>query len=260
MDETSDIDDPDRPGGDLGRILVIIPTYNERENLEPVVERVRRAVPAAHILVVDDASPDGTGELADELAGRDEQVHVMHRRGKEGLGAAYIAGFRWAIERGDDVVVEMDADGSHQPEQLPELLGALGEADLVIGSRWVRGGTVVNWPLPREVLSRGANLFTRVMVGIPVNDSTAGFRAYRTATLEKIGLDDVESQGYCFQIDLTLRTLRHGLRVAEVPITFVERARGQSKMDRAIMVEALRRITAWGISHRAGQIRRLGRS
>src|SRR4051794_18344383 len=149
--------------GDIGRVLVVIPTYNERDNLRPIVDRLRRAVPGAQVLVVDDASPDGTGALADELAAADEdRIHVLHRKGKEGLGVAYIAGFRWALERGYDVVVEMDADGSHQPEQLPRLLAALADADLVIGSRWVRGGELVNWPFSREALSRGANMYTRV--------------------------------------------------------------------------------------------------
>jgi dolichol-phosphate mannosyltransferase len=234
-------------------VLVIIPTYNERDNLEAIVARVRAAVPEVDVLVVDDASPDGTGELADRLATGDERVHVLHRPGKEGLGVAYIAGFRWGMDRGFDVLVEMDADGSHQPEELPRLLSALEGNDLVIGSRWVRGGRVENWPLRREFLSRGANTYSRLMLGIPVHDATAGFRAYRATTLRKIGIDDVASQGYCFQVDLTLRTVRAGLRVAEVPITFVERTHGASKMSRAVFVEALRRVTWWGLSHRLGR-------
>jgi dolichol-phosphate mannosyltransferase len=239
---------------DLERVLVIIPTYNERENLEIIVDRVRAAVPAADILIADDASPDGTGRIADEIAARDEKVHVLHRPGKQGLGAAYIAGFGWGIERGFDVLVEMDADGSHQPEELPRLLSALEDSDLAIGSRWVRGGTVENWPKNREVLSRGANAYARLLLGIPVHDSTGGFRAYRATTLQKIGLDDVISQGYCFQVDLTLRTVRHGLRAAEVPITFVERARGNSKMSRGIIVEAFRRVTGWGVEYRLSRL------
>ncbi|MFC4062199.1 polyprenol monophosphomannose synthase [Planomonospora corallina] len=242
----------------VGRVLVIVPTYNERENLPMIVRRVRAAVPEAHLLVADDASPDGTGEIADELAAADDHVHVLHRSGKQGLGAAYIAGFRWGMAEGYDVLVEMDADGSHQPEELPALLRALaGGADLAIGSRWVPGGKVVNWPASREFLSRGANVYTRMMLGMPVRDATAGFRAYRAATLQKIGLDDVESQGYCFQVDLTLRTVRHGLRVAEVPITFVERTVGASKMSRDIIAEALWRVTQWGVT---GLPRRLRRS
>ncbi|GGQ15212.1 polyprenol monophosphomannose synthase [Streptosporangium pseudovulgare] len=240
-----------------GRVLVVVPTYNERENLPAIVGRVRAAVPEAHVLVADDASPDGTGAVADELAAGDDHVHVLHRPGKQGLGAAYIAGFRWGMAEGFDVLVEMDADGSHQPEELPKLLERLaGGADLVIGSRWVPGGEVVNWPASREFLSRGANVYARMMLGIPVRDATAGFRAYRAATLEKIGLDDVESQGYCFQVDLTLRTVRHGLRVAEVPIVFVERTAGVSKMSRGIMVEAFWRIMQWGLSGLPGRLRR----
>ncbi|MEW9550977.1 polyprenol monophosphomannose synthase [Nonomuraea sp. NPDC050783] len=241
----------------LGRVLVVVPTYNERDNLPSIVERIRSAVPHAHVLVADDNSPDGTGEVADGLAAADEQVHVLHRPGKQGLGAAYIAGFRWGLDQGYEVLVEMDADGSHQPEELPRLLDALGEgADLAIGSRYVPGGRIVNWPQRRELLSKGANVYTRVMLGLPVRDATAGFRAYRAAALEKVGLAGVESQGYCFQVDLTLRTSRHGLRVVEVPITFVERTVGKSKMSGKIMSEALWRIGLWGV---AGLPRRLRR-
>lgn len=241
----------------LGRVLVIVPTYNERDNLPMITERVRAAVPEAHLLIADDDSPDGTGAVADALAGSDDHVHVLHRPGKQGLGAAYLAGFRWGLNEGFDVLVEMDADGSHRPEELPKLLEALADgADLVIGSRWVPGGKVVNWPASREFLSRGANVYTRMMLGVPVRDATAGFRAYRASTLRKIGLDDVESQGYCFQVDLTLRTVRHHLRVAEVPITFVERTVGASKMSRGIVAEALWRITVWGVSGLPGRLRR----
>jgi len=232
----------------LGRVLVIVPTYNERDNLPMIARRLRAAVPEAHLLVADDNSPDGTGEIADELAAQDDHIHVLHRPGKQGLGAAYIAGFRWGLAEGFDVLVEMDADGSHRPEELPKLLDAVANgADLAIGSRWVPGGKVVNWSLSRELLSRGANTYVRFMLGLPVRDSTAGFRAYRAATLEKIGLDDVQSQGYCFQVDLTLRTVRSGLRVTEVPITFVDRTIGSSKMSRDIVMEALWRVTAWGV-------------
>jgi dolichol-phosphate mannosyltransferase len=240
--------------GDVGRVLVIIPTYNERENIEPIVARVRASVPDAEVLVADDASPDGTGEIADRLAGGDEHVHVLHRKGKEGLGAAYVAGFRWGMERGFDVLVEMDADGSHQPEELPRLLSALEGSDLVIGSRWVRGGRVENWPKKREALSRGANTYSRLLLGFGVRDSTGGFRAYRATTLSKIGIDEVTSQGYCFQVDLTLRTVRAGLRVTEVPITFVERTHGASKMSRDIMAEAFMKLTQWGVEHRVGRL------
>jgi dolichol-phosphate mannosyltransferase len=188
--------DPTDASGD--RVLVIIPTYNEAENLRPIVERVRRSVPHAHILVADDNSPDGTGRLADELAAADDHVHVLHRLGKEGLGAAYLAGFAWGIEAGYNVLVEMDADGSHQPEQLPDLLAALADADLVLGSRWVKGGQVVNWPKSRELLSRAGNLWARLALGIPLRDATGGYRVFRRETLLGLGLNDVASAGYCF--------------------------------------------------------------
>jgi dolichol-phosphate mannosyltransferase len=239
------------------RVLVCIPTYNERENLPLVVGRLRNAVPDADVVVLDDNSPDGTGDVADGLAASDHQVHVLHRPGKQGLGMAYIAGFHWALDHGYDVIVEMDADGSHRPEQLHLLLGALRDADLVIGSRWVRGGSVVNWPLHRKALSVGGNLYTRAVLGMPVHDATAGYRAYRADALRAIGLDHVASQGYCFQVDLTRRAVRLGLRVVEVPITFVEREIGYSKMNGDIMRESLQRITEWGLQHRAGQLRRL---
>ncbi|WP_147942532.1 polyprenol monophosphomannose synthase [Microbispora sp. CSR-4] len=232
-----------------GRVLVIVPTYNERENLPLITRRLREALPDVHLLVADDNSPDGTGRIADELAEVDDHVHVMHRTSKQGLGAAYIAGFRWGLDEGYDVLVEMDADGSHQPEELHKLLDAVADgADLAIGSRWVPGGKTVNWPVSREILSRGANTYVRLVLGIPVRDATAGFRAYRAATLEKIGLDDVESQGYCFQVDLTLRTVRQGLRVTERPITFVERTVGSSKMSRKIIFEAFWRVAIWGVT------------
>jgi dolichol-phosphate mannosyltransferase len=238
-----------------GRVLVIIPTYNERQNLPLIVARVRASVPAAHILVADDNSPDDTGVIADAMAAADDQLHVMHRPGKQGLGAAYLDGFRWGIRNDFDVLVEMDADGSHQPEQLPLMLERVAAgADLVIGSRWVPGGSVVNWPRSRSVLSRGGNLYTRIALGIPLKDATAGYRAFRREALEKIQLTDVESQGYCFQVDLTWRAVQAGLRIEEVPITFVERAHGTSKMSRAIVVEALWRVTQWGVRRRLARL------
>ncbi len=243
----------------LDRVAVLIPTYNERENLPTAVHGVREAVPAADVVVLDDASPDGTGEVADALAAEDPQVRVIHRAGKEGLGAAYLAGFRLALEEGYDAVVEMDADGSHRPGHLPTLLAAAEEADVVIGSRWVPGGAVVNWPLHRKALSVGGNLYVKVLLGMPVNDATAGFRVYRADALRVMGLEDVASQGYCFQTDLTWRAVRSGLTVVEVPITFVEREVGASKMSRHIMTESLRRITGWGVRHRARQLREVAR-
>ena len=240
---------------DPGRVLVVIPTYNEAENLRWIVGRIRAAVPSVDVLVVDDGSPDGTGDLADTMAAEDPQVSVVHRTQKAGLGAAYLHGFAVALERGYDVVGEMDADGSHQPEQLPRLLDALAHADLVIGSRWVPGGSVVNWPLSRKALSVGGNLYARVALGIPVRDVTAGYRLFRRATLEAIDLGSVQSSGYCFQADLAWRTAQAGLRIVEVPIEFVERERGQSKMDRSVATESLRRITLWGLAERRRQAR-----
>lgn len=240
------------------RVLVITPTYDERESLPGTLRRLRAAVPAADVLVVDDASPDGTGRLADEHAAQDDAVHVLHRPGKQGLGAAYVAGFGWGLDRGYDVLVEMDADGSHQPEQLPLLLDAVRRgADLALGSRWVDGGAVRNWPRHRELLSRGGNLYTRWALGVPLHDATGGFRAFRREVLEKLALEQVSSQGYCFQVDLAWRAVRAGFRVVEVPITFVERELGHSKMSGAIVREALWRVTAWGAATRLRQLRRL---
>ena len=241
---------------DLGRIVVIIPTFNERENLAPIIGRVRSSVPEADILVADDNSPDGTGEIADELAAQDEHVRVMHRLGKEGLGAAYLAGFAWALQEGYDVVIEMDADGSHQPEQLHRLLDALRGADLVLGSRWVPGGRTENWPKSRQLISRSGSAYTRLMLGVPIHDATGGFRAFRAETLRKLDLHEVASQGYCFQIDLAWRALQRGMTVREVPITFVERTAGASKMSRKIVVEALWRVTAWGVDDKVTRVRR----
>lgn len=238
----------------LGRVLVIIPTYNEAENIKPIVDRVRSAVPEADILVADDNSPDGTGKIVDEIAAEDGHVHVLHRKGKEGLGAAYLAGFGWGAEHGYGVLVEMDADGSHQPEELPRLLTALKGADLVLGSRWVPGGRVVNWPKSREMISRGGSFYSRLALGLDVRDVTGGYRAFRTETLEGLGLDEVASQGYCFQVDLARRAVEAGFHVVEVPITFVDREVGDSKMSRDILVEALFRVTGWGITARTNKV------
>lgn len=240
---------------DLGRIVVIIPTFNEIENLPVIVGRVRASVPEADVLVADDNSPDGTGRKADELAAGDDHVHVMHRLGKEGLGAAYLAGFAWALQAGYDVVVEMDADGSHQPEQLPRLLDALRDADLVLGSRWVPGGATVNWPKSRQLISQGGSLYSRMLLGVPIRDITGGYRAFRAETLRKLDLHEVASQGYCFQVDLAWRAMQRGLRVREVPITFVERTQGASKMSRKIVFEALWRVTAWGVDDKVTRMR-----
>ena len=241
---------------DLGRILVIIPTYNETLTLPTIMTRVRASVPEAQVLVIDDNSPDGTGALADSIAAQDTNVQVMHRQGKDGLGAAYLAGFAWALDQDFDVVVEMDADGSHQPEQLPDLLAALRDADLVLGSRWVAGGGVVNWPKRREILSRGGNAYTRTMLGVPLRDATGGYRAFRASTLRALDLQEVASQGYCFQVDLAWRAVQRGMRVTEVPITFVERTAGTSKMSQRIVVEALWRVTVWGLDDKLARLRR----
>ena len=245
----------------VDRVIIVMPTYNERQNLDGMAGRIRESVPDADLLVVDDNSPDGTGDLADKLAEVDAHVHVMHRTEKAGLGRAYVAGFTWALDNGYTLIVEMDADGSHRPEDLPKLLAAAATSDAVIGSRYVPGGTVVNWPRSREILSRGANLYNRVMLGVRVKDATGGFRVYRAPTLRAIDLNSIDSAGYCFQIDMTLRTLQAGLTITEVPITFVERELGASKMSNAVIVEAFTRVAQWGIGarlhgHSAASIRR----
>jgi dolichol-phosphate mannosyltransferase len=241
-----------RPRRDL---LVVVPTYNEHDNLVDLVERIRASVPEADILVVDDASPDGTGKLADSLARNDRHVHVLHRLGKQGLGVAYVDGYGWGMDRAYQRFVQMDADGSHRPEQIPDLLERLADADLVVGSRWIPGGGIVNWPRHREWLSRGGNAYTRWMLGIPIRDATGGFRAFRRRTLDSLTLGAVASQGYCFQVDLARRAVGAGFRVVEVPISFVERRYGDSKMSGGIVVEALWRVTVWGVMHRLRGIR-----
>ena len=239
------------------RTLVIIPTFNERENLPLIVGRVHEARPDAHVLVVDDGSPDGTGELANDLALADpDRVHVMHRVSKDGLGAAYLAGFAWGLNRGYTVLVEMDADGSHAPEQLYRLLDAVDAgADLAIGSRYVEGGRVRNWPWRRLVLSKTANTYSRLLLGVGIRDITAGYRAYRREVLEKIDLVAVDSKGYCFQIDLTWRTIGSGFVVVEVPITFTERELGVSKMSGSNIREAMVKVAEWGIRGRLDRAR-----
>jgi dolichol-phosphate mannosyltransferase len=242
---------------ELRPVLVVIPTYNERDNLGPIVGRVQVVLPQVHVLVVDDGSPDGTGEVADKLAAGDDRVHVLHRTEKAGLGAAYVAGFRWGLERDYQVLVEMDADGSHAPEDLPRLLDALLDADLVLGSRYVPGGRVVNWPRRRELLSRGGNVYSKLALGVGINDITGGFRAFRRHVLETLPLDGIASHGYCFQVDMAWRTVRGGFSVVEVPITFTEREIGESKMSGAIVREAFFRVAEWGLRHRVEQVRSL---
>jgi dolichol-phosphate mannosyltransferase len=250
---------PPRAAQPIDPVLVVIPTYNERDNLTPILHRLHESLPDVHALVVDDGSPDGTGELADKLAANDERIHVLHRTEKAGLGAAYVAGFRWGLERDYATIVEMDADGSHAPEDLPRMLDALTDADLVLGSRYVPGGSVVNWPKHRELLSRAANLYSRMALGMRVREYTAGFRAYRRAVLEKLPLDEIASRGYCFQIDLAWRTVRAGFELVEVPITFTERQIGQSKMTGSIIGEAMLRVGIWGLQYRWDQAKYLAR-
>jgi dolichol-phosphate mannosyltransferase len=230
--------------------VVVIPTYDECDNIMRIVERVLDSVPQVRVLVVDDGSPDGTGAIADRIAATDGRVFVLHRRSKQGLGAAYVAGFAWALERGFEAVVEMDADGSHAPEELPRLLQALEHSDVVLGSRWVPGGSVHNWPASRRVLSRAGNLYTRIALGIDLKDATGGFRAYRAGALQSMEFADVSSQGYCFQVELAWRAVQAGFTVVEVPITFTERQRGQSKMSADIVAEALVSVTRWGARYR----------
>lgn len=237
------------------RTLVVVPTYNERENIAEITARVLRSAPGVDVLVVDDNSPDGTGALASALASGHDRINVLHRTGKDGLGAAYRAGFSWGLERGYERLVEMDADGSHQPEQLERLLTALNEADLVLGSRWVHGGSVVNWPLRRKLLSQGGSLYARMALGLPVRDITGGFRAFTADALREIGYQDVLSQGYCFQIDMLWKAYSSGLRISEVPITFVERVHGESKMSSGIVKEAILRVTLWGLRSLPARLR-----
>ena len=243
------------------RVLVIVPTFNEIQNIERILERLHASVPTAEALVVDDGSPDGTGVLAEKLAGADPRVHVLRRPGKSGLGRAYVAGFRWARAHGYDVVVEMDADGSHAPEELPSLLEALQTADLVLGSRYVPGGRVTDWPAHRLLLSRVGNRYTRWALRLPLTDATGGYRAARGELIDRLHFDDVASEGYCFQVDWAWRAVRSGARVTEVPITFAERQFGRSKMSRSIVREALVRVTVWGLQDRLadwlpGRVRR----
>jgi dolichol-phosphate mannosyltransferase len=238
----------------MTRPLVVIPTYNERENVADIVARVRTAVPEASVLIVDDNSPDGTGAIADGLAAPDPAVQVLHRTAKNGLGAAYLEAFAWALERGYDPIVQLDADGSHLPEQLPSLLAALETTDaagrtpdLVIGSRWVPGGSIVNWPRHRELLSRSGSAYAGWILRLPVRDVTAGYRAFRADALRDLHLDLVHTLGYGFQVDMLWHAHEAGLVAVEVPVTFVERAWGRSKMSVGIVLEAMVRVTAWGV-------------
>ena len=240
---------------DAGRALVIVPTYNERESIPEVVRRLFDAASGrVELLVVDDGSPDGTAEVVKQLQQGPHEIHMIERSGKLGLGTAYITGFKWAMERGYWAVVEMDADLSHDPADVPRLLDGLESgADLSIGSRYVPGGGVGNWSKVRQALSAGGNIYARAWLGYKIKDSTSGFRAYRTAILETQDLDSVHSAGYAFQIEMTRRIHRAGGRIVEVPITFIERAHGKSKMSRRIVGEALVSVARWGIKDRFGR-------
>jgi dolichol-phosphate mannosyltransferase len=240
--------------------LVCLPTYNERENLEAICRGILEAAPSVDILVIDDRSPDGTGELADQLASSEPRVKVLHRAGKEGLGKAYLAGFAWALERGYALVLEMDADFSHDPRYLPSLLSAVRDADLALGSRYVPGGGTVNWGLGRRLLSRGGSLYARTILGVKIRDLTGGFKCFRREVLEAIDLPSVSCSGYAFQIELTYRAIRRGFRVIEVPIVFTDRRVGQSKMSKRIVLEALRKVWAIRFSPFARQARQRGAS
>ncbi len=236
--------------------LVVIPTYDEAENVRAIIDVVLSAVPSAHVLVVDDGSPDGTGDIVASIAETDDRVHLVRRTGKLGLGSAYVAGFRWGLERGYGLLVEMDADGSHPADRLPALIDAVTSTDdvmLSIGSRWTPGGSVVDWPWHRQALSRGGNAYARIMLGIDVRDITAGFRVYRAETIAAMDLDSIDSKGYCFQVDMTLRVHDLGGRIVEVPIQFRDRLLGVSKMSQAIVVEAMLRVTQWGLQRRFGR-------
>jgi dolichol-phosphate mannosyltransferase len=227
-----------------GRTLIIVPTYNERDNVGPASEQFLAPLPDAEILFVDDGSPDGTGEVLDRIAAANPRVHVLHRAGKQGLGTAYVAGFRWALERGFDYILEMDCDFSHDPRYLPDMVGAArAGADMVVGSRYIDGGGTVNWGIGRQVISRGGSVYARTILGVELRDLTSGFVCYRRSTLEHLDLDTVHSNGYSFQIEMKYRVARDGLRVVELPIVFVDRRVGQSKMSRAIVLEAL--LVVW---------------
>ncbi len=221
------------------RALIIFPTYNERDNIETIVHAVLPLDPRIHVLIVDDNSPDGTGRIADRLSQQEEKVHVLHRKAKEGLGRAYIAGFKWAIENKYDYIFEMDADFSHGPEYIKTFLKEIRDHDLVIGSRYISGVNVINWPMSRLLLSYFANMYSRVITGMPIRDATGGYKCFRREVLEAINLDSVHSSGYSFQIEMNMRVWKKGFRIKEIPIVFIDRVAGNSKMSKRIMREAI---------------------
>jgi dolichol-phosphate mannosyltransferase len=236
------------------RALVCVPTYNEAENISRIVPAILGQDPRLEVLVIDDGSPDGTGQIADQLAAADPRVHVLHRTAKEGLGRAYLAGFRWALERKYTLVFEMDADFSHDPKYLPDFLRAVADADLVLGSRYAGGVNVVNWPMSRLLLSWFANKYVRWVAGLPLTDSTGGFKCFRREVLAAIDLDDVRSNGYAFQIEMSFRAWRKGFRLREIPIVFVDRVEGQSKMSKRIVREAVRMVPWLRLSAMLGRL------
>jgi len=242
------------------KVCVVLPTYNEAGTISEVIARVLASTPDLDVLVVDDNSPDGTGKIADTHALREQRVHVLHRQRKEGLGPAYIAGFKDALAGGYDAVIEMDSDLSHSPEDVPRLIEAAASADLVIGSRYAAGGSTRNWSKNRERLSRAGNAYARMALRVPVHDATAGFRIYRRAVLEELPLDQISSSGYGFQIEMLWRTWLEGFAVAEIPIVFTERREGVSKMSRAIVLEALTNIGVWGLKRKRPRASRHPRS
>ena len=231
------------------KTLVIIPTYNELDNLRPLLKEIFSYAPETDVLIVDDNSPDGTGKLADEIHDENPKVNVLHRAGKLGLGTAYIAGFKYAVAHNYDAAFEMDADFSHDPRYLPDFLREIAHADLVIGSRYIKRGDTPNWSLLRRFISGGGNIFARFMLGIPIHDCTAGYRCYRRHVLESIDLDTIESQGYAFQVELAYRTYQHGFKIVETPIIFMDRRVGKSKMSRKIFIEGF----TWVIRTRFGK-------
>jgi dolichol-phosphate mannosyltransferase len=240
-----------------GRVVVCVPTYNEKENLQPMVEALARVIDPARdsVLVIDDSSPDGTGEIADALAAELAWLSVLHRERKEGIGAAYVAGFGVALASGADLVVQMDCDFSHDPEDVSRLIAACADgADLALGSRWVRGGGTANWGLGRRLISRGGSLYARLVLGVGIRDLTGGFKCFRRSTLEAIAIDRVRTRGYGFQIETTYRVLRTGRRVVELPIVFVDRRVGQSKMSGAIVLEAMRQVPVLRLRALSGRL------
>jgi len=240
---------------DQKKALIIFPTYNEKENIEIIVPEVLNKDDRINVLIVDDNSPDGTGEIADRMADADNRINVLHRKNKEGLGRAYIAGFHWAIEHKFDYIFEMDADFSHDPKYVPDFLSAIEDNDLVLGSRYISGVNVINWPMKRLLLSYYANVYTRIVTGLPVRDGTGGFKCFRREVLEAVDLDAVRSNGYIFQIEVSMRVWKKGFRIKEIPIVFADRERGTSKMSKDIVREAIWKVWYLRLMSMLGKIK-----